>query len=246
MIDHRRMSATASGGAGGRGDAPAQLAPAGDREGRGVARTVLREQVKEILLERILRGELAAGDRLVETRIAQELGTSQAPVREALRDLELLRLVESEPFRGARVRAPSDEDLLDVFPVRAVLEELAAREAAKLLDGDVTALQREIDAMRRAAARGDTRAQISRDIAFHRRVVEAARNRMLLQAWAALGIEVPTAFGIYHTYFDALELVDFHRPIVEAIRDRDPARAAAEARRHVRRTEKVVRRRRAR
>jgi DNA-binding GntR family transcriptional regulator len=180
----------------------------------------------------------------VETRIAQELGTSQAPVREALRDLELLRLVESEPFRGARVRAPSDEDLLDVFPVRAVLEELAAREAAKLLDGDVTALQREIDAMRRAAARGDTRAQISRDIAFHRRVVEAARNRMLLQAWAALGIEVPTAFGVYHTYFDPLELVEFHVPILEAIRDRDPARAAAEARRHVRRTEKVVRRRR--
>jgi DNA-binding GntR family transcriptional regulator len=244
MIDHPRMSATASGGAGGRGDPPGQLASGGDREGRGVARTVLREQVKEILLERILRGELAAGDRLVETRIAQELGTSQAPVREALRDLELLRLVESEPFRGARVRAPSDEDLLDVFPVRAVLEELAAREAARLLDGDVAALQREIDAMRRAAARGDTRAQISRDIAFHRRIVEAARNRMLLQAWAALGIEVPTAFGVYHTYFDPLELVEFHVPILEAIRDRDPARAAAEARRHVRRTEKVVRRRR--
>jgi DNA-binding GntR family transcriptional regulator len=245
MIDHPRMSATASGGAGGRGDASGQLASSsGDREGRGVARTVLREQVKEILLERILRGELTAGDRLVETRIAQELGTSQAPVREALRDLELLRLVESEPFRGARVRAPSDEDLLDVFPVRAVLEELAAREAAKRLDGDVSALQREIDAMRRAAARGDTRAQISRDIAFHRRIVEAAGNRMLLQAWTALGIEVPTAFGVYHTYFDPLELVEFHVPILEAIRDRDPARAAAEARRHVRRTEKVVRRRR--
>jgi DNA-binding GntR family transcriptional regulator len=244
MIDHPRMSATASGGAGGRGDAGQLAASGGDRAGGGVARTVLREQVKEILLERILRGELTAGDRLVETRIAQELGTSQAPVREALRDLELLRLVESEPFRGARVRAPSDEDLLDVFPVRAVLEELAAREAAKRLEGDVTALQREIDAMRRAAARGDTRAQISRDIAFHRRVVEAAGNRMLLQAWMALGIEVPTAFGVYHTYFDPLELVEFHVPILEAIRDRDPARAAVEARRHVRRTEKVVRRRR--
>jgi DNA-binding GntR family transcriptional regulator len=93
-----------------------------------VARTVLREQVKEILLERILRRELAPGERLVETRIAQELGTSQAPVREALRDLELLRLVESVPFRGARVRAVRDEDLLGVFPVRAVLEELAAQE----------------------------------------------------------------------------------------------------------------------
>ena len=239
----RPMSATAPGGA----EETHAAAPGGSGRaggGRAVSRTVLREQVKEILLERILRGELNAGDRLVETRIAQELGTSQAPVREALRDLELLRLVESEPFRGARVRAPSDEDLLDVFPVRAVLEELAAREAARRLAGDVSALRRELDAMRRAAARGDTRSQISHDIAFHRRVVEGSGNRMLLQAWVALGIEVPTAFGIYHTYFDPLELVDFHVPILEAIRERDAARAAAEARRHVRRTEKVVRRRR--
>jgi DNA-binding GntR family transcriptional regulator len=211
----------------------------------GVARTVLREQVKEILLERIVRGELAAGDRLVETRIAQELGTSQAPVREALRDLELLHLVESEPFRGARVRGFSDDDLLDVFPVRAVLEELAAREAARRLDGDVAALEAEIDAMREAALRGDTRSQVAHDIAFHRRTVVAAGNPMLLKAWSALGIEVPTAFGIYWTYFDAMELVDFHVPILQAIRDRDPARAAREARSHVRRTEKVVRRRRA-
>ena len=233
----RPMSATAPGGA----EEPRAGRTGG---GRGVSRTVLREQVKEILLERILRGELSAGDRLVETRIANELGTSQAPVREALRDLELLRLVESEPFRGARVRAPSDEDLLDVFPVRAALEELAAREAARRLAGDVSALRRELEAMRRAATRGDTRAQISHDIAFHRRVVEGSGNRMLLQAWVALGIEVPTAFGIYHTYFDPLELVDFHGPILEAIQARVAARAAAEARRHVRRTEKVVRRRR--
>jgi DNA-binding GntR family transcriptional regulator len=210
----------------------------------GVARTVLRDQVKEILLERIVRGELAPGDRLVETRIAQELGTSQAPVREALRDLELLHLIESEPFRGARVRGFSDEDLLDVFPVRAVLEELAAREAARRLDGEVRELEAEVVAMREAAARGDTRAQVAHDIAFHRRVVVAAGNPMLLKAWSALGIEVPTAFGIYWTYFDALELAEFHVPIVDAIRERDPARAAREARAHVRRTEKVVRRRR--
>jgi DNA-binding GntR family transcriptional regulator len=209
-----------------------------------VARTVLREQVKEVLLERILRGELKPGDRLVETRIAQELGTSQAPVREALRDLELANLVESEPFRGSRVRGVSDDDLLQIFPVRAALEELAAKEAARRLGGDVSVLEAEIDVMLAAAKRGDTRAQLSSDIAFHRAVVEAAGNRALLQAWLTLGIEVPTAFGIYWTYFDALELVDFHVSIMEAIRAGDPTRAGAEARAHVRRTEKVVRRRR--
>ncbi|MEP6892801.1 MAG: GntR family transcriptional regulator [Gaiellaceae bacterium] len=208
-----------------------------------VSRTVLREQVKDLLLERILRGDLKPGDRLVETRIAQELGTSQAPVREALRDLELLGLVESEAFRGSRVREFSDDELLDVFPVRAVLEELAAKLAARRLGGDVSVLEHEIGEMLKAAKAGDTRAQVAHDIAFHRALVEAAGNPLLLQAWAALGIEVPTAFGVYWTYFDAMELVEFHTPIVDAIGAGDAAKAGAEARRHVRRTEQVVRRR---
>ena len=208
-----------------------------------VSRTVLREQIKEILLERILRGELEPGERLVETRLARELGTSQAPVREALRDLQLLRLVESEPFRGARVRAVDDSQLLPVFPVRAALEELAAREAARKADGDVGELERELEGMREAAAREDWRTQISHDIAFHRVVVEMAENEPLLQSWLVLGVEVSTAFAVYWTFWDQTDLAEFHVPIVEAIRAGESTRAGAEARKHVRRTERVVRRR---
>jgi DNA-binding GntR family transcriptional regulator len=208
-----------------------------------VSRTILREQIKETLLERIVRGELKPGERLVETRLARELGTSQAPVREALRDLQSLRLVESEPFRGARVRAVGNEQLLPVFPVRIVLEELAAREAAKNANGDVRPLERELKAMRQAAARGDWRTQISHDLGFHRAVVEMADNEPLLQSWLVLGIEVSTAFATYWTFWDQLDLAEFHVPIVEAIRAGEPSRAGAEARKHVRRTEHVVRRR---
>lgn len=208
-----------------------------------VSRTILREQIKEILLERILRGELEPGERLVETRLARELGTSQAPVREALRDLQSLRLVESEPFRGARVRAVDDEQLLPVFPVRMVLEELAAREAAERANGDVRSLERELEAMREAAAREDWRTQISHDLGFHRAVVELAGNEPLLQSWLVLGVEVSTAFATYWTYWDQVDLAEFHVPIVDAIRAREPSRAAAEARKHVRRTESVVKRR---
>jgi DNA-binding GntR family transcriptional regulator len=208
-----------------------------------VSRTILREQIREILLERILRGEIPPGSRLVETRIAKELGTSQAPVREALRDLQNLRLVESEPFRGARVRAVDDDELLPVFPVRMALEELAAREAAKRAKGDVQVLEREVESMRSAAARGDWRTQISHDVAFHRAVVEMAENEPLLQSWLGLGVEVSTAFATYWTFWDQADLAEFHVPIVDAIRAGDPARAGAEARKHVRRTERVVRRR---
>jgi DNA-binding GntR family transcriptional regulator len=208
-----------------------------------VARTVLREQIRDILLERILRGELEPGERLVETRLARELGTSQAPVREALRDLQLLRLVESEPFRGARVRAVDDEQLLPVFPVRMALEELGAREAARRAKGDVRRLEHEVSAMREAAAREDWRTQITHDLAFHRTVIELADNEPLLQSWLTLGIEVSTAFATYWTFWDQTHLADFHVPIVDAIRAGDANRAAAEARKHVRRTERVVRRR---
>lgn len=208
-----------------------------------VERTVLREQIKEILLERILRGELEPGQRLVETRLAKELGTSQAPVREALRDLELLRLVESEPFRGAHVRAVDDSALLPIFPVRAALEELAAREAAARSEGGVAQLDLELERMRQAAKLGDWRTQISHDLAFHRVTVEMAGNEPLLRSWLVLGVEVSTAFAVYWTDWDQEELAEFHVPIVEAIRAGDVVRAGAEARKHVRRTERVVRRR---
>ena len=242
MIDHR-LARSDDRGPHDRSARRAHVPPTLGSPVSTISRTVLREQVKEILLERIIRGELRPGDPLVETRIAGELGTSQAPVREALRDLELLRLVESEPFRSARVREVSDDDLLDVFPVRAVLEELAARQAAQRLDGDVTALQAEVDAMRRAAEAEDMRAMLAHDVGFHRAVTEAADNAVLLAAWSALGIEVPTAFGVYWTTFDRFEIVDFHVPILEAIRAGDATHAGAEARKHVRRTERVLSRR---
>src|ERR671911_3188810 len=99
--------------------------------GAPVLRSNLREQIKDVMLQRIVSGAYPPGARLVETRIAQELGVSQAPVREALRDLEELGCVVHEPFRGCSVREFSIPELLDAFPVRIALEELAARLAAE-------------------------------------------------------------------------------------------------------------------
>jgi len=198
-----------------------------------VTRVVLREQVKELILARILGGDYAPGERIIETRIAQELGTSQAPVREALRDLELLRFVESEPFRGARVREISEEELIEVYPVRAAIEEVAAREAAVRLEGDVEALQAELDAMLRAADAGDLHEQVAHDVAFHRLIVEASGNRVLRDTWLGLGIETRTIVTALRSGLDPHELAERHRPVLEALRAGDPDRAGATLRRHV-------------
>src|SRR5439155_4274395 len=183
-----------------------------------ITRVVLREQVKELILERILDGTYRPGERLVETRIAAELGTSQAPVREALRDLELLRFVESEPFRGARVREVSDEELIEIYPVRAAIEEVAAREAAVRLDGDVERLEAELDAMKRAADAGDLHEQVGHDVAFHRLIVEASGNQVLRETWLSLGIEARTIVTALRSGLDGHEIAERHRPVLEALR----------------------------
>src|SRR5437764_2933287 len=123
-----------------------------NRRTEGFGRTSLREQVRDLLLDRIVAGEYPPGSRLVETRIAQELGVSQAPVREALRDLEQLGCVEYAPFRGSSVRALSVADLLDAFPVRSALESLACRLAVeRITDAQLERLDALIAEMRDAA-----------------------------------------------------------------------------------------------
>lgn len=198
-----------------------------------VTRTVLREQVKELLLERILAGDYRPGDRLVETRIAQELGTSQAPVREALRDLELLRFVESAPFRGARVREISPQELAEIYPVRAALEEVAAREAAARLDGDTEALELELRAMRRAADGGDIHRLVEHDVAFHRLIVEGSGNGILLDVWTSLRVEARTIITALTIGIDHHQLAETHVPVLEALAARNPDRAGAAIRRHI-------------
>jgi DNA-binding GntR family transcriptional regulator len=203
-----------------------------------VERAVLRDQVKEILLERILSGDYAPGDRLVETRIAKELGTSQAPVREALRELELLRFVESAPFRGSWVREVSEEELGEIYPVRAAIEEVAARAAAVRLDGEVAALEAEIDAMRNAA---DLHDQVEHDVRFHRLIVEASGNRTLAEVWDSLRVEARTVITAVKTGIDRKEIAEMHVPIVEALRQRDPQRAGRAVREHVERFGELLR-----
>ena len=108
---------------------------------RALSRSVLADQVKERILEDILNGNHPPDSRIIETKIARELGTSQAPVREALRGLEALGVVEITPFRGARVRRPSKREIIEAYAVRSSLESLAARLAVpRMTDADLAGL----------------------------------------------------------------------------------------------------------
>ena len=149
----------------------------------------LRTNVEVGNTQAILDGDYLPGARLVETRIAQELGVSQAPVREALRDLEQLGCIVHEPFRGCSVRAFSAAELIEAFPVRAALEALAAQLAAERITEAELLQLAELLATRRAAAdRGDAHDPSRAHASFHATIVRAARNLRVLAEREPAGV----------------------------------------------------------
>jgi len=198
-----------------------------------LTRTNLRIQIKDILLARILNGEYKPGDRLVELQIAQEFGTSQAPVRESLRELEALGFVTSEPYRGTRVREVSTAELAEIYPVRAALEEVAARAAAQRLAGNVETLEIEIAAMEKEAENGNLLEEIRHDVAFHRLIVESSGNRVLQEVWKSLRIEARTIISVLASEIDPNTLASIHRPILDALANGDGEKAGRLIREHV-------------
>ncbi len=189
-----------------------------------VSRSVLSDQVKDRLLQAILDGRYPPGARIVETRVARELGTSQAPVREALRDLEGLGVVESTAFRGARVRRPSAAELLEAFAVRAELESLAARLAVlQVGDGDLDELGGYVAEMQAAADVGDVHREAIADAAFHSRIIELAGNATLLRVWRTLEPFLRTYITIVAPGANRRRIADQHEPVLAALRARDAA-----------------------
>ena len=185
---------------------------------RRVVRSPLRDQIRQTLLDGLIDGRWEPGERIVERRVAAELAVSQGPVREALRELEALRLIESFPNKGARVRAFTAADLRDVYQVRAGLEETAANLGAPAAG----ALEPHVALMRAAAADGSLPDQVRHSVAFHRELVTASGNETLVSVWESLGIEVWTHLSIRLFRVELDENAAEHEAIVEAFRGGDP------------------------
>jgi DNA-binding GntR family transcriptional regulator len=169
---------------------------------------------------------------LIEMNIAKEYGTSQAPVREALRELEMLGFVRSVAHRGTYVRDPWQRGMLELYDVRAALEEFAARMATPRLCADVSALQAEVDLMAAAATRADVHAAVEHSERFHRLIVEASGNRLLYTMWDSLSITDHTALTMVTLSLDLNTLAESHQPIVDAIAAGDGELACRVSREH--------------
>lgn len=187
----------------------------------------LSEQVKEWILDQIFLGEMQPNERIIEAQVAKELGVSHAPVREALRGLESLGVVDIRPFSGARVHRQTHQEIIDAYTVRSHLESLAVRIAVER-QSDLSALPALLGDMYYAAASHDLRKLAEADTKFHEAIIEASGNTELFRVWKGMQPRLRAYITLVTRGSDPHWTVALHPPILEALMRQD-TEAAVEA-----------------
>lgn len=196
----------------------------------------LYAQAYDVLKRDVMSGRYSPGERLTDAQLAEELGVSRTPVREAIRQLVREGLLVSEPNRGVSVFRPSARDVAEIYALRASLEGTAAALAALHPDPNsiLEQMERLMSASEKAAAAGDTATITENNIAFHDAIIDlsgSTRLRSILE---------PLRVRSFRMRYDSLSnpkhvqfsLVD-HRQLLSQLRQRNPVAAEETMRRHV-------------
>jgi len=192
----------------------------------------LRELVYEELRNLILSGEIKPGTRMMEIELADSMGVSRTPIREAIRKLEKEGLVTIEPRKGAYVSTISMNDIVNILQIRGTLEGLAATLAAtRIKEIELMKLKEASQAFDRAVEEGNTKEMISNDTLFHHIIVEASGNDLLIKMVTDLQEIVLRFRYLYYKDFKRAEkMPPEHANILRAIEtgSGETARSAAE------------------
>lgn len=195
----------------------------------------LRDVVFNTLREAILRGDLEPGERLMEIALANRLGVSRTPIREAIRKLELEGLVVMIPRRGAQVASITKKDLQDVLEVRSSLEVLATQLACARIDEEqLKALRVALNGFEKALGSSDVSVIARADVAFHDVIFEATCNARLVQILNNLREQMYRYRLEYLKDFSShRRLLDEHKRLVEAIAGHDEQTAVEIIKAHI-------------
>jgi len=199
----------------------------------GDAHRTLREVVAEEIRDMIRRGDLQPGERLLEDRLAEQLGVSRNPVREALRALENTGLVEVRPRRGAHVATLDPERAVELLELRAELEAFAAQLAARRRTSEqLDEIRAVLESGREATAANDVVKAASAHRQFHLAIERAAANSYLGPAVEPLRAQTELVFSLL---VDRRGIVGWseHVDILAAIEAGDPDAAQRATRRHM-------------
>lgn len=199
----------------------------------------LREMVFDVLMDAIISGQLPPGERLMEVQLAEEMGVSRTPVREAIRRLELEGFVVMIPRKGAYVAGLSIKDIVNIFEIRTALEQLAVSLAAeRMTDNDLETLERLLVELAESVEDADVEAWTELDKKFHYLIYEYSRNDRLIQMMNNI-IEQINRYRIIS--LSNLEVrqhsVEEHKKIVEAMAERDIPAAQKAASEHISNTQ---------
>ena len=187
----------------------------------------LRDVVFNTLRQAILKGELKPGERLMEIALAERLGVSRTPIREAMRKLELEGLVVMIPRRGAQVANITEKDLNDVLEVRIALENVAIEKACKnMTDEDMSRLWVAAKGFEHTIGEGNLVKLAEADVAFHEIIHQASHNKRLIQTLNNLRQQIYRYRVEYLKDGETRDvLVREHEELTRAIRERDVERA---------------------
>ncbi|HZJ84529.1 MAG TPA: GntR family transcriptional regulator [Syntrophomonadaceae bacterium] len=183
----------------------------------------LRELVLEAIRQAIIDGTLKPRERLMEIQLAEELGVSRTPIREALRKLEMEGFIVMVPRKGAYVADLSFKDIADVFEIRSALEGLAASLAAeRITSEELEEMERCLVEKAEAILENDMEKLVSVDTKFHETIYRASRNERLTNIINNLREQIQRYRATTLAYPGRMqESLDEHRAIVEALQARD-------------------------
>lgn len=195
----------------------------------------LRDVVFNTLRRAILKGELEPGERLMEIALANKLGVSRTPIREAIRKLELEGLVIMIPRKGAEVARITEKDLKDVLEVRTSLEKLAIELACdRITEEEIKDLQDKCQDFRNSLTSDDLTTIAEKDVAFHDVIFGATKNTRLIQILNNLREQMYRYRLEYLKDTDSHQrLVAEHQEILEAVMRRDKAEAVRLVQEHI-------------
>ena len=202
----------------------------------------LRDVVFNTLRRAILKGELKPGERLMEIALAERLGVSRTPIREAMRKLELEGLVVMIPRRGAQVANITEKDLNDVLEVRIALENMAIEKAcARMTEDEMKRMWVAAKEFERTMEEGDLVHLAEADMAFHEIIYQASDNVRLMQVLNNLREQI---YRYRVEYLKEAEVRDSlareHEELTQAIRNRDVVKAQEISFQHIENQRKAI------
>jgi len=194
----------------------------------------LKDAVFTSLQNAIICGDLKPGDRIVETKVAADMGVSQATVREALKDLEHFGMIEKKAHQGTYVKLIDKKDLKDAYDARTILEIYTAEMAAKnISQAQLKILREYLESMTKAAEDGDVSAYSDYNVRFHEAIVISCGNKIVLKLWHIANASLWTLASTNASKYSLKSLAARHIAILRALENRDPDEARTAIQEHL-------------